>query len=95
MLPTAKPVSLLFCVAGAGSGHDLYLQLLSELAQLFSSRVLREQLLGSAGCADRCNCLLTQWESRMPQVSVRQLYEDNARNCSWSGWQARRAPIIC
>ena len=39
---------------------DLHLQVLSELAQLFSSRPLREQLL-AAQSADELYTLLTEW----------------------------------
>lgn len=58
--PDGKPVSLLFVLLVPDQANDLHLQLLSELAQLFSSRVLREQLL-AAPDAQTLHRLLTQW----------------------------------
>ncbi len=58
--PDGKPVSLLFVLLVPDQATDLHLQLLSELAQLFSSKVLREKLL-SAPDADTLFRLVTEW----------------------------------
>ena len=46
--PDSKPVNLLFVLLVPEQATDLHLQVLSELAQLFSSRSLREKMC----CAD-------------------------------------------
>ena len=58
--PDAKPVQSLFVLLVPEQATDLHLQLLSELAQLFSSRQMREQLL-SAASEDDLYRLLTEW----------------------------------
>lgn len=55
--PDGKPVSLLFVLLVPEQATDLHLQVLSELAQLFSSRSLREKM---ASCdTDTLYALLT------------------------------------
>ncbi|MEC5208599.1 PTS system nitrogen regulatory IIA component [Vogesella perlucida] len=55
--PDAKPVNLLFVLLVPEQATDLHLQVLSELAQLFSSRSLREKM---ASCdTDTLYALLT------------------------------------
>ncbi|CUA85022.1 MULTISPECIES: PTS IIA-like nitrogen regulatory protein PtsN [Gulbenkiania] len=60
--PDGKPVQLLFVLLVPEQATDLHLQVLSELAQLFSSRALREQLLAVAG-AEEAYALLTGWSA--------------------------------
>ena len=66
---------------------DLHLQLLSELAQSFSP-VLRERLLLAEDAVSFAEYCLNG--ETMPQVSVRQLFEDNARKLQLV-WVAGRA----
>ncbi|KZE31713.1 phosphotransferase IIA-like nitrogen-regulatory protein PtsN [Crenobacter luteus] len=58
--PDGKPVQSLFVLLVPAEATDLHLQVLSELAQLFSSRSLREALL-AAPDRDALFSLLTQW----------------------------------
>lgn len=46
--PDSKPVSLIFVLLVPANATDLHLQILSELAQLFSDKQLREELLALA-----------------------------------------------
>jgi nitrogen PTS system EIIA component len=43
--PDSKPVALIFVLLVPANATDLHLQILSELAQLFSDKQLREELL--------------------------------------------------
>jgi nitrogen PTS system EIIA component len=56
--PDDKPVRLLFVLLVPEHATDLHLQILSELAQLFSDRTLRERLL-TLSSADEAYQLLT------------------------------------
>ncbi len=58
--PDGKPVSLLFVLLVPDQATDLHLQLLSELAQLFSSKALREKLL-NAPDAETLYQLVADW----------------------------------
>jgi PTS system nitrogen regulatory IIA component len=58
--PDGKPVSLLFVLLVPDQATDLHLQLLSELAQLFSSKALREKLL-AAQDAETLYRLVSEW----------------------------------
>lgn len=60
--PDGKPVQSLFVLLVPEQATDLHLQVLSELAQLFSSKQLREQLLSAPSRADLYQ-LLTGWNS--------------------------------
>lgn len=60
--PDGKPVQTLFVLLVPAEASDLHLQVLSELAQLFSSRSVRESLL-TAQSKDELFRLLTQWSS--------------------------------
>jgi PTS system nitrogen regulatory IIA component len=60
--PDGKPVRLLFVLLVPEQATDLHLQVLSELAQLFSSRVLREQLEQAAD-EEALYRLLTEWSA--------------------------------
>jgi PTS system nitrogen regulatory IIA component len=55
-------VQTLFVMLVPEEASDLHLQVLSELAQLFSSKSLREALL-AAKSKDELYQLLTQWSS--------------------------------
>lgn len=59
--PDSKPVRLIFALLVPENATDLHLQLLSELAQLFSDRNLREQLLLENDPA-AVHRLLTEWQ---------------------------------
>lgn len=58
--PDGQPVSLLFILLVPVQATDLHLQILGELAQMFSNRALREQL---QACSDPAEIhrLLTTW----------------------------------
>lgn len=60
--PDGKPVQSLFVLLVPEQATDLHLQVLSELAQLFSNRTLREQLL-AAQSADELYRLLSEWSA--------------------------------
>lgn len=59
--PDGKPVHLAFALLVPEQATDLHLQILSELAQLFSDKKLRESL-GSAPTAEEVHRLLTSWQ---------------------------------
>ena len=59
--PDAKPVSLIFVLLVPANATDLHLQILSELAQLFSDKALREELLTLAEGSDVWQRIST-WE---------------------------------
>ncbi len=74
--PDGKPVNLVFVLLVPEQATEQHLQILSELAQMFSDRDLREQLTGDAG--RRAPSTSHQPPgSRMLQTSVARLYEDN------------------
>ncbi|MCP1289466.1 MULTISPECIES: PTS IIA-like nitrogen regulatory protein PtsN [Chromobacterium] len=58
--PDGKPVQCLFVLLVPEQATDLHLQVLSELAQLFSSRQMREQMLGIP-LRDELYQLLNNW----------------------------------
>lgn len=60
--PDSQPVSMLFVLLVPEMATDLHLQILGELAQMFSDKQLREQLL-TAGDAAQIHHLLTHWTS--------------------------------
>jgi nitrogen PTS system EIIA component len=60
--PDGKPVDLLFVLLVPEAATEHHLQLLSELAQMFSDRTFREQLSASPG-ADAIHELFKQWQS--------------------------------
>ena len=59
--PDGKPVSQVFVLLVPELATDLHLQLLSELAQMFSERTFRERLAAAASAADLVN-LFHAWE---------------------------------
>lgn len=63
--PDGNPVQLIFVLLVPEKATDLHLQILSELAQLFSDRELRSQLtmLPDPAAVQK---LITQWEPHAP-----------------------------
>lgn len=59
--PDGKPVSLIFVMLAPASATDLHLQILAELAELFSDKNIRDQLAHSSESADIWK-LLSSWE---------------------------------
>ncbi len=60
--PDGKPVDLLFVLLVPEAATEHHLQLLSELAQMFSDRTFREQLATSPD-ATAVRALFQQWQS--------------------------------
>ncbi|MBS0356549.1 MAG: PTS IIA-like nitrogen regulatory protein PtsN [Proteobacteria bacterium] len=63
--PDGRPVSMLFVLLVPEQANEHHLQLLSELAQMFSDRSFREQLM-SAPDAQAAHTLFAQWGSHAP-----------------------------
>jgi PTS system nitrogen regulatory IIA component len=59
--PDGQPVALIFVLLVPDRATDLHLQILSELAQMFSDKAFREQLLAASG-APELHQLITHWE---------------------------------
>jgi PTS system nitrogen regulatory IIA component len=59
--PDGQNVVLIFVLLVPDRATDLHLQILSELAQMFSDRPLRERLLGAASAAE-LHQLITAWQ---------------------------------
>src|SRR5690349_20960529 len=59
--PDAQPVMLIFVLLVPDRATDAHLQILSELAQMFSDKVFREQLLAAPG-APELHELITHWQ---------------------------------
>jgi len=59
--PDGNPVSLVFVLLVAEKATEKHLQLLSELAQMFSDKTLREAM-GSAPDADTLHGLIAAWQ---------------------------------
>lgn len=60
--PDGKPVELIFILLVPESANEQHLQLLSELAQMFSARAFREQVL-AAGDAVALHALFAAWQA--------------------------------
>ncbi|CAG0968429.1 PTS system, galactitol-specific IIA component [Rhodocyclaceae bacterium] len=60
--PDGKPVDLLFVLLVPEAATEHHLQLLSELAQMFSDKSFREQLAGTTDAA-ATHELFQQWQS--------------------------------
>ena len=60
--PDGKPVSQVFVLLVPEQATDLHLQLLSELAQMFSEKAFRERLAVATSAADLVN-LFREWEA--------------------------------
>lgn len=59
--PDGKPVNLVFVLLVPEAANDQHLQLLSELAQMFSTRSFRDQV-GAAGDAPAIHALFANWQ---------------------------------
>ena len=59
--PDGKPVSLLFFLLVPEQATEKHLQILSELAQMFSDRALREALTGAAD-AESLHKIISAWQ---------------------------------
>ena len=59
--PDAKPVSLVFALLVPEQATEKHLQILSELAQMFSDRPLRESMLAAADAA-AVHQLISLWQ---------------------------------
>lgn len=66
--PDGKPVSLLFVLLVPEAATERHLQILSELAQMFSDREFREQL-GAARDPAEIHSLFTNWQTDAPSDS--------------------------
>ena len=60
--PDGKPVSQVFVLLVPEQATDLHLQLLSELAQMFSERTFREKLAAASSTAE-LSALFSEWKS--------------------------------
>ena len=59
--PDAQNVAIIFVLLVPDRATDMHLQILSELAQMFSERPFREQLLAAPTAAE-LHRLITQWQ---------------------------------
>jgi PTS system nitrogen regulatory IIA component len=59
--PDGQPVGLIFVLLVPDRATDVHLQILSELAQMFSDKAFRERLL-AAPSAPELHQLITQWQ---------------------------------
>lgn len=60
--PDAQNVAIIFVLLVPDRATDMHLQILSELAQMFSEKPFREQLLAAADAAE-LHRLVTQWQA--------------------------------
>lgn len=60
--PDGQPVTLIFVLLVPERATDLHLQILSELAQMFSDQPFRDQLLGAAS-AEAMHALIAGWQA--------------------------------
>ena len=63
--PDGKPVSLLFILLVPEQATEHHLQILSELAQMFSDKPFREKLAGAADAAE-AHSLFVNWQPHAP-----------------------------
>jgi PTS system nitrogen regulatory IIA component len=59
--PDGAPVGLIFVLLVPERATDLHLQILSELAQMFSDQSFRERLAGAATAED-AHRLISEWQ---------------------------------
>ena len=59
--PDGQPVALVFVLLVPDRATDMHLQILSELAQMFSDKAFREKLLAAPG-APELHELINQWQ---------------------------------
>jgi PTS system nitrogen regulatory IIA component len=60
--PDSQPVALIFVLLVPDRATDVHLQILSELAQMFSDKAFRDRLLGAPGAAE-LHHLVTRWQA--------------------------------
>jgi PTS system nitrogen regulatory IIA component len=60
--PDGQPVSLIFVLLVPDRATDVHLQILSELAQMFSDRMFRERLLAAPTTAE-LHQMITHWQA--------------------------------
>ena len=60
--PDSQPVALIFVLLVPDRATDVHLQILSELAQMFSDKAFRERLAGAPGAAE-LHQLITRWQA--------------------------------
>jgi PTS system nitrogen regulatory IIA component len=60
--PDGQNVSIIFVLLVPDRATDMHLQILSELAQMFSDKAFREQLLAAPTAAE-LHRLITQWQA--------------------------------
>ena len=65
--PDGNPVRLIFVVLAPEHATETHLQILSELAQMFSEKTLRDELLACSAPLE-AHRLLTQWSPYAPSV---------------------------
>lgn len=58
--PDSLPVDLLFILLAPAAASDLHLQILAELAQMFSEKDMRDQLRGAPD-VNRLHALIREW----------------------------------
>ena len=63
--PDGQGVSLIFLLMVPDRATDAHLQILSELAEMFSDKAFRDQLLAAATAAD-IHALISHWRSHAP-----------------------------
>lgn len=63
--PDGKPVALMFVLLVPEQATDMHLQILGELAQMFSDRTLREKMLSSEDAAT-LHQLVSGWSANAP-----------------------------
>ena len=80
--PDSQPVNLIFVLLVPERATDLHLQILGELAQMFSDE-FRNRLLACEDAATIHQLFLTG-TPRMSQVNVRQLFEDKQQRLQLS-----------
>ncbi len=63
--PDGQNVALIFLLMVPDRATDAHLQILSELAEMFSDQAFRDQLLAAAAAVD-LHTLIAQWRSHAP-----------------------------
>ena len=89
--PDGQPVNLIFVLLVPDRATDLHLQILSELAQMFSDKPFRERLLARRHARGGAPAHQPSG-SRMPRVSIARLFEDNREKLrlEWVAGRERR-----
>jgi PTS system nitrogen regulatory IIA component len=63
--PDGQGVGLIFILMVPDRATDAHLQILSELAEMFSDKVFREQLIAASAATD-LHALISNWRSHAP-----------------------------